>query len=282
MRNDCHRPSQIIPDDYTYLISYSCGSWAINVNVAREIQANQLQQGRSMFGHIGKCGVCGAGYFHGDLWLHKPTGDLLHVGHECADKYSLCADRQEYARQRAAIVEQRERRKRRVANARAFQGLLRTNDELRAAFIRVARSNDIVRDIARRCAFDFGAPTARQEELVLRIAQRAKERAEEPELPARRIPAKLLVDKRVVVRGRIVGTKMQDSPYGEQLKMLVVVPVDDGACKLWGTVPASLLVTNTQLRGQTVEFTAKVEVSKNDPTFGFVARPSKARFITQN
>jgi hypothetical protein len=43
---------------------------------------------------------------------------------------------------------------------------------------------------------------------------------------------------------------------------------------VWGTVPAS--IDNVQ-RGALVEFTATVQVSDNDPKFGFFKRPSKAK-----
>ena len=34
-----------------------------------------------------------------------------------------------------------------------------------------------------------------------------------------------------------------------------------------------------QLKGRRVEFTATVEVSDNDPAFGFYSRPSKASLV---
>ncbi len=44
-------------------------------------------------GGIGKCSVCGASYIHGDVWLHVPSGEHIHVGHDCAGKYSMLCDR---------------------------------------------------------------------------------------------------------------------------------------------------------------------------------------------
>jgi hypothetical protein len=51
---------------------------------------------------------------------------------------------------------------------------------------------------------------------------------------------------------------------------------DDRGFKVWGTVPSSLPNTD---RGDKVTFTASVERSNNDETFGFFKRPSKATLI---
>lgn len=63
---------------------------------------------------------------------------------------------------------------------------------------------------------------------------------------------------------------------GETIKMLVSVPVEGGAFKLWGTAPESILFgTSGPIKGCEVEFTARVEASKDDPCFGFFSRPTK-------
>ena len=40
-------------------------------------------------GDAGKCTVCGAACVYGDVWQHNPTGEIIFIGHTCADKYQL-------------------------------------------------------------------------------------------------------------------------------------------------------------------------------------------------
>ena len=35
------------------------------------------------------CSICGAYFAAGELWQHRPSGEVIHVGHDCADKYAL-------------------------------------------------------------------------------------------------------------------------------------------------------------------------------------------------
>ena len=65
----------------------------------------------------------------------------------------------------------------------------------------------------------------------------------------------------------------------------------DGGQRVYGTVPAAILdaLTGGVISGGgrragravegRVEFTATVEVSDNDPAFGFYSRPSKASLV---
>lgn len=79
-----------------------------------------------------------------------------------------------------------------------------------------------------------------------------------------------VVEGRHEIQGAVLTVKVQESQFGSSLKMLVEV---DGY-KVWGTVPADLYGVD---RGDRVAFTATVEASDDDPSFGFFKRPSKAR-----
>lgn len=72
------------------------------------------------------------------------------------------------------------------------------------------------------------------------------------------------------IEAKVISTKLKYNAYGETLKMLV--EVDGGAYRLWGTVPRALDVT----AGDMVRFVANVEVSDDDENFGFFSRPRKA------
>ena len=108
-----------------------------------------------------------------------------------------------------------------------------------------------------------------------RVAKDAAE-ADEPKVP-------VVAGKGVAVTGTVLSVQWRENDYGVALKMLVK---DDRGFKLWGTVPSALLwkatehgespVDSDELKGARVEFTANVEVSKDDEFFGFASRPRKA------
>jgi hypothetical protein len=73
-----------------------------------------------------------------------------------------------------------------------------------------------------------------------------------------------------VVRGRVPDIKWQDSDFGGSLKTLIR---DGRGFKVWGTVPSAVDDV------EPVEFTAVVEASRDDHTFGFFKRSSKAQLL---
>lgn len=76
---------------------------------------------------------------------------------------------------------------------------------------------------------------------------------------------------RIVVEGVVLSTKLVESDYGVTLKMLV----EGDGWKVWGTRPRSIEVE----RGSRVRFTATVEASREDASFGFYSRPTKAEIL---
>jgi hypothetical protein len=85
-------------------------------------------------------------------------------------------------------------------------------------------------------------------------------------------PGAPVVEGRIVVSGVVLTVKMQEGYYGWEQKMLVR---DDRGFKVWGTVPSCI----EPERGSRVEFTATVNKSDKDETFGLYKRPSKAKII---
>src|SRR5216683_5848618 len=107
-RTDVHRPGAIIPANYEYVLSYrkpGAEVWyQYNMNEVRSVcESIGWGQTTPMWGHIGKCGICGARFLEGDLWQHTVTGDYIHVGHECANKYAMLANRADFNIALAAI-----------------------------------------------------------------------------------------------------------------------------------------------------------------------------------
>jgi hypothetical protein len=97
-------------------------------------------------------------------------------------------------------------------------------------------------------------------------------------------------DKRIVIEGLVLSVKTQDNGY--QVRRVMTV-VDDRGFKVWGSVPSALnfsggynaegerIVVEAK-RGDRVTFTARVEPSDSDPTFGFYKRPTKAEILETN
>lgn len=173
-----------------------------------------------------------------------------------------------------ATIDRRNRRHEREAEkARAAAELAARENEAKVTAARtafVAAHPEIVAylpkltgefgETARRGFEEFGELTDRQVEII-------RERMADPE------PAPV-VEGRIVVTGRVLTVKWQDSDYGYggSYKMLVL---DDRGFKVWGTVPSSLDVEP----GNRVRFTGTVETSARDETFGFFKRPTKAETL---
>jgi hypothetical protein len=82
---------------------------------------------------------------------------------------------------------------------------------------------------------------------------------------------------RVVVTGEIVGTKVAVSydPFGREVRTPKMIVRDDRGFKVFGTMPSSL----DAAKGDRVTFSATVEASQDDETFGFFKRPTKASVL---
>ena len=80
---------------------------------------------------------------------------------------------------------------------------------------------------------------------------------------------------RVVITGTVLAFKVQESMYGDVLKMLVQ---DDRGFRVWGSVPSSLDDAERESR---ITFTATVTASDKDAKFGFFKRPTKAEVISE-
>jgi hypothetical protein len=110
------------------------------------------------------------------------------------------------------------------------------------------------------------ALTERQVQVVRRIAEQQRAEA---------AVSTQVIEGRIEVTGEVITTKEQDTMYGLTVKMLVR---DDRGFKVWGTVPSTLL--GEGVKGKRVAFTAKIEASRDDATFGFYSRPTKARIVS--
>src|SRR6185369_5492411 len=133
-RTDVHRPGAIVPAHYRQVLSYHLATqidgWPLPPwNVDRVLELKATVKFAST-GGLGKCSVCGANFIYGDVWVHEPTGEHIHLGHDCADKYNLLADWSELGLEKgrmkaaaAAAITKKLNAERRQATLDAHPGL---------------------------------------------------------------------------------------------------------------------------------------------------------------
>ena len=291
-RTDIHRPSAIIPSDYEFVAcQYSSSHDAIatawfNREAMEKLNAHRERTGGTFSRHThgGTCHICGAGCANVAYFYHAPSGDYIITGFDCADKLDL-GDQDAF--QAAA-----KKLKRDAKAWRDFQkGKARAEGLLEEAGLSAAwdlsrqekierqdgepdwhlrkRENahvtlsDVVDGIVRR-----GGLSEKQVNFLHSLVRRINAAPPAPE-PAPESPAP---EGRVEVEGEVVSTKVQESVYGEQFKMLV--RASEG-WKVWTTIPASI----SPERGSKVRFTATLKPSNDDPFFAFGSRPAKASIL---
>lgn len=272
-RTDSHRPGAIVPANYEPVLDYNCATsqdgWPVpqfrvvctrwnpelKLETSCECPADCMfscacvaqrahETGKQVFGSPGKCGVCGACFVYGELWMHTPTGDYVHVGHDCAGKYELLMDRSaaELANKRArAAVATQIIKAERAEDRAAF---LAAHDGLAAAFelgdaTSTKRSRCIIADIAARFV-QFTNISDKQVALVLKLANEIRNPAPAEEQEQHAIAP---TGKGIEFTGKIVSAKLRVSEqYGSSWKITIKVTNADGSVWLaWGTAPRSLM-----------------------------------------
>lgn len=276
-RTDAHRPGAIIPAEYAYVTSYHLATTdggfpvpAFNVDLV--LGMKERGDKFATTGALGKCSICGACFIYGDLWKHEPTGELIHVGQDCARKYQLLADR-------SAFELEADRRK--AAAARECQKV--ANRERRAAFLAANAGlepalecdHPIVQDIARKFQ-SYCELSPKQVALVLKLAGEAS-----APKPAEDVLVRAPVStSRVTFRGVVVSAKIVEGQYGDSYKMTVKVAAPGGVWLAWGTCPAAMVDSAPvgergrlhSLRGAEVEITAALDAGR-EVHFAMMKRP---------
>lgn len=310
-RTDSHRPAAIVPADYEYVLSYngatSSGGWpipsfGINCELDRRWEEKDsegktvihngkhnengqccviglLHVAKVAFAGIGatcKCSVCGAAFIYGDVWKHVPTGEHIHLGHTCAAKYSLLADRSAYELQLGRLQAAAAKEIIKAKNLEERQAFLDGNPGLEVA---LQTDHPIVKDISARFQ-EYRKLSDKQVTLVLKLAAEANKPAEEKE----KLVAAPAVAGRLTFEGTIVSAKVTDGYYGTAYKFTVKVVTPEGNWLAWGTCPRTLVdsCTNTDpgvktpglksLVGRSVKVTAGLKPGR-DAHFALLQRP---------
>ncbi len=307
-RTDPHRPGVIVPSQYRYVLSYNCatsdGGWpvpsfGINCALDRRVelkdaetgkityingehdddgeccQCGLLGAGKKVISGPGKCAVCGAGFVYGDIWQHVPTGEYIHLGHDCATKYDMLADRSDWEAADAATRRRIQADITRAANDRRMVEFCETQPGLLDA---LNVEHEIVADIKRKLR-EYGSISTGQIALVRKIAHEVlhPEDAPPPEVKIQAPAGK------VTFRGTVVSRKNQETNYGITTRITVKVTTPEGVWLAWGTAPAALLdatYNHGGLKGCEVEITATLQPG-NEPHFAIMKRP-RGKALTRN
>ena len=286
-------PQSIVPTEFEYLDSYDLGNAEdkpLNTGACSRLLEEQPVEN---FEAMSKCCVCGTTFRHGDVWLHKPSGVRIVIGHRCAERYGLMASRGEYRNMRASIIKKREYAAERRRVRAEMKKFLREHTGPLVDHLRF--DHPTVRRI-RAVFIRWGSLSGPQLRLVEKIicetkAHRKAEVGLGPSIP--------VVEGRHEMTGTILALKYKNTnpwPGGNStvLKMLVRV---DGWYKVWGTCPDALadalwelVQKDESFEGGTldwvrqhpvrVRFTATVMESDDDTSFGWFKRPVKAEVLS--
>jgi hypothetical protein len=285
MRTDIHRPAEFNPDDYEFLVAFdNGGDEESNLGVISDNGTDQNidallselwdagKEGRVPYGDANRCDHCGARIRYVGLFRHVPTGDVIAVGQTCAEgRMTYDAATFDRLRKQAQLDRQAQR------ILIAWNAFKAERPEVEWSVLDESQ-NEFITDVLRRGRRN-GAISERQLEAIIDAHQRdleyAAKRAEElaNALPPMPVPE----GNGVVIEGKVLATKYQESDfsYGGGWKMLVEVIVDGHVYKIWGTVPRAIDAD----RGDVIRFTANLERSQDDPSFGFFKRPRKAELL---
>lgn len=294
-RTDPHRPGFIVPAHYSYVMSYALPSYSsghpipgfrrnCEVEFFNEktrvrgehhpsgaccVEAFRKSHKMAIQGAPGKCSICGAQYIHGDIWRHDETGEHIHVGHNCADKYSMITDRSEYELEHD-----------RFRAAQAVQILKLVKLEKRAAFLAkhpgleeaLNVEHYIIADIKQKFV-QYTELSPKQVALVLKLAAEKTK----PKVVIEEIHIDAPVGKRVEFKGTIVGQKWVEGPWGNSIKITIKVQTQVGSWLCFGTMPhdlsEALHKSGRETRGVAVHMRATLQPGK-DPHFVFMKRPT--------
>lgn len=282
MRTDIHRKGAIVPTDYSYVMSYSLATsqegWPVpsyNVNCILDTNhAKTTHDGNccliGMFndptkkfakhGSTGKCTICGAAYVYGDVWQHGPTGEYIHVGHDCADKMNS-QDRRAFEHGRVKYINGQ------IKLARLAK-FCEDNEGMKLVFS-CADKNHIIADM-RSKVMEWGNLSEKQ----IAFAKKLADGILNPP-PVEDAPEPLLLKEgRGEHTGRFVAFKSSEGAYGWVTKGLFIVEQDGKQAKVWMTVPSGYGDEKN------VEVVIMVALSKGDKAgFFFGNRPKLLKVL---
>lgn len=306
-RTDIHRPSAIIPEDYVFICAFSFSEAALMPGVL-DAERKILEQSMAHTGgdfstheHGGSCHVCGAWMKDYAVFYHAETNSYIRTGFDCAQKLDfndpdlfrrfkdrrLAAEKAKAGKLKAeGLIEEM------GLDLEVALSLFKPGDfggiasNLNETYKEVWNFEqhfwtavDMVRNLVKYGSFSdkqwayfakcLDTVKKAPDELANK-AEREAQRMAEKEANCKPAP-----EGRLVVKGKVISTKVQEGQYGYEHKMLVE-SVD--GWRVYLTVPSA--IGNVE-KGWEVEFTATIKPSNDDKFFAFGSRPSKASITKQ-
>lgn len=287
MRTDIHRPITFVPEDYEVVGYFDNAAGDPGSRSPREyhlygrtVQAFSLKgaerivlrmlvsESKSTAYHGGhQCDHCGAHIRYVAVFRHSLTGDHLAVGEECAEG-RFTYSKAEFDRMRKEA--QLDREKQRIVQARlAWLAEDPTRVGVIGGLMQFAEKSDFFTSLLHSFK-TWGGLSQRQEAAARKSLEKWFERATTPKVELPTSP--VVTGNAVQVTGNVLTTRWQEGRYGMTHKCLIA---DDRGFKVWGTVPSK----GDWHVGDRVVFTAEVEQSKDDETFGFYKRPKAHKVL---
>lgn len=302
-RTDTHSPSNFEPAEYT-LAGFVDLHATDGFEDIEDPRVNELPYWRETVERYNGCDHCGtSGQRYIVLFIHEPSQQVVITGTQCAERLALASRAELRMKDRRKAAERRAKYETWLAaspdNAKLMDAL-RARFDLENAYHQAMsdwidrddsyhlagtknpepqprpphRHNGFLADLLHK-ANRYGSLSEKQVSAGLAAIERdaefaAKREAEDAEVTAD------FPSGRVTIQGTCLSTRTDEGFYGTTFKWLV--KLDDGN-KVWGTVPSSI---DAPPKGRRVEFTARFEVSPDDPHFGFYKNPTKCRFLDED
>lgn len=260
--------------------------------------------------HSGQCGHCGARIRYAALMLREDVKEMIYVGETCLDgRFEMTKNEFQELRKAAKLDRERVALQEKLtalcdgnpdiayatyAHNMEVAGGIITTDECDAycaeqanfygtpctghyvrntKFVektRTGREFSVISDMAFK-AMKYGELSDKQANYLHNLLEKISKAADD--LAAREAHKQTLpelAEGKRRIEGTVVSSKVVDGFYGASYKM--VVELADGT-RVFGTVPSHF---GDVSKGDEVTFTATIERSKDDASFGFYKRPSQA------
>lgn len=308
-RKDIHRPSTIVPGDYT------CIGWDYLGPGCKELDIMELRDERdrvreimtlegykyAQHEHGGSCSICGAYAHYVVLWVHLWSSEVIRSGETCANKMGL-HEPEVFQKAKNAIVLGRQflagkaRLREALQEYGGFEGLAdRYLEPMPPHFQIEDKPAEIPPGLAGNAygkaanlahmlnsLRQYGDWSVKQQDYARILWQdlQTDPWAKALEITRGRESARLAAtpapEGRLAVQGVVLNLKEpdEDAEYPSWKMMMRVVP---GGWKAWCTRPAAIQAVK---KGDKVELTATWKPSDRDDRFAFGGRPSKARILT--
>lgn len=307
-RTDIHSPKNFDPAAYSYVGSFDnfpepgsfIGEWsgpyktefgsveALNPCHAIYTAAHKLMRERGAKIHFdsdegnSQCDHCGAHIRYVSIFKHT-SDELIAVGDTCAAERFGCDSRREYdiKRLREAAASERESVK---AFGKASEFLNIAAPELVEWMLtpEAEKVGGIFLDITRKL-IRFGSISKKQVAFCGKLLQDYFQRQRnggktdrELQFDAEREAAEDCPNGRVMITGIVLKEQMQESDFGETLKLTVK---DDRGFVVYVTCPSN--ISNNVGKGSRLTMMVTLQQSDRDAKFGFGKRPSKAVLLEE-